>query len=150
MKNTVLLRAMSSSWETLYGNLPTQFHTFSLLHDHRRLVSFTNKLMVLLILYIFYRHELNIYIFSNTVTPELSFQAYYAIFHSFKTDTNVKICSRILRFSNVTNVRDSNISYEETRALATVMNHTVATADRCYDYKRQSNSVSTMISKFSA
>ena len=77
---------------------------------------------------------------SNRPTP-LTYSAIYKILQKFKTKSGKKLSSRALRGSMVTESRKKNYSNDEQKMLADAMSHSIATANRSYNFTEISDSV---------
>ena len=71
----------------------------------------------------------------------------YKILQKFQTPSGKRLSSRALRTSKITESRKRKMSEEDKVALAEAMNHTLATAERNYNYCRPSDSVVKVLSK---
>ena len=72
---------------------------------------------------------------SSPLGQELSLSSAWKIQQKFETRSGKKISSRVVRISKVTNSREANFTREECDNLASVMNHSSATAERHYIYR---------------
>lgn len=77
----------------------------------------------------------------------LSFSGVYNILQLYETSTGKKLSSRAIRGSLVTNSRYLDMSHQEQEDLASSMSHTLPTAQRYYNYKNITDSVSKALSK---
>ena len=77
----------------------------------------------------------------------LNYSSLYKILQKFSTSTGKKLSSRVLRTSKITESRKKNMTHEEKTALAGAMNHTLATAERSYNYRRPSEYVAKVLSR---
>ena len=77
---------------------------------------------------------------------DLSFSSACRILKTFETKTGKKITSRTIRGSRITSNRCTNYSDKEKSDLAKAMSHSVATAERYYDYSDVTQSVSNSLS----
>lgn len=78
---------------------------------------------------------------SNTADKELSFSAIGRILGKFRTSSGVKMSTRVLRHSKVTNSRAKNINTDQRREIAEAMNHSLETANRYYNFTSANSSV---------
>ena len=82
----------------------------------------------------------------STATP-LNYSAIYKILNKFRTKSGKALSSRALRGSEVTNSRQKNLTEKEKQDLATSMSHSVATAERSYNFSTVNNAVKNVLSK---
>ena len=90
---------------------------------------------------------------SNTVfttikklkNEELSFSGFHKILKNYKTETGKKLGSRAVRGSLITNSRDTEATAKERADRAASMSHTVATAERYYNYRDLNESVANTL-----
>lgn len=77
----------------------------------------------------------------------LNYSSLYKILQKFETTSGKKLSSRALRTSKITESRKRKLSQEDKVALAESMNHTLATAERNYNFKSPSESVVKVLSR---
>lgn len=71
----------------------------------------------------------------------MSYSTFNNILDKLVTRSGKKLSSRIVRGSTITNNRTLNVTHSERLHLAKAMSHSVATAERYYNYSDVSNSV---------
>lgn len=65
----------------------------------------------------------------------MAFSSATSILKKFETESGKKLTSRVGRRSTITNSRDVPLTNAQVKDLASSMNHTVATAERYYNFK---------------